>query len=165
MANYTPKRPDITVEMVTSRYREGRTVHEIATELECSSRTVLSRLRKAQEPRAPQGSTKRYPITPQEEIRRRKRARERRWREAHPQRVAIYEKARYQLRKALKSGALVRPEVCENCGIPGTEKPQAAHDDYTQPLDVRWLCRNCHMIWDHDRPKTARFERKELEAP
>jgi hypothetical protein len=164
MANYTRKRPDITPEMVVSRYRGGLTLHEIAAELECSSRTVLSRLQKAQEPRAPQGGTKRYPVLPQAEINKRRRAREKRWREQHPQRVAVYEKARYQIRKALEQGILVRPEVCENCGIPAKEPPQAAHDDYTQPLDVRWLCRNCHMIWDHDRPKTTRFERKELEA-
>lgn len=32
---------------------------------------------------------------------------------------------------------------CEKCGAP---KAHAHHDDYTKPLDVRWLCRSCHGV-------------------
>lgn len=45
---------------------------------------------------------------------------------------------------ALRNGRLVR-QPCEKCGA---EKVHAHHDDYTKPLDVRWLC-NTHHIEHH----------------
>src|SRR3990167_11210832 len=44
---------------------------------------------------------------------------------------------------ALALGRLVR-QACEQCGEPKTD---AHHDDYSKPLDVRWLCRSCHRIF------------------
>ncbi len=41
---------------------------------------------------------------------------------------------------AILSGVLVRRNF-EFCGNPKTD---AHHDDYSKPLDVRWLCRGCH---------------------
>jgi len=35
------------------------------------------------------------------------------------------------------------PHDCEQCGAPNAH---AHHDDYSRPLDVRWLCRTCHGI-------------------
>ena len=46
------------------------------------------------------------------------------------------------VRLALESGALVRPSECSSCRA--TCKPDAHHDDYAQPLNVRWLCKRCH---------------------
>jgi hypothetical protein len=44
---------------------------------------------------------------------------------------------------AIRSGALVRPDACSQCGV-GC-KPHGHHDDYTKPLELRWLCRACHL--------------------
>jgi hypothetical protein len=50
------------------------------------------------------------------------------------------EKARNTLRNAIKGGYIKRC-VCEVCGNP---KTQAHHDDYSKPLEVRWLCHQHH---------------------
>jgi len=49
--------------------------------------------------------------------------------------------ARWKARRAIASGALLR-RPCEVCGA---EKVDAHHDDYSKPLDVRWLCRPHHL--------------------
>lgn len=41
---------------------------------------------------------------------------------------------------ALRDGKLKR-QACERCGDPQAD---AHHDDYSKPLDVRWLCRPHH---------------------
>lgn len=52
---------------------------------------------------------------------------------------------------AIRDGALVRPEAYEACGSSGPI--EAHHDNYTKPLDVRWLCRPCHVDWHkHNEP-------------
>lgn len=48
--------------------------------------------------------------------------------------------------KAIKLGELVRPETCENCGLPQYGAPiNGHHDDYSKPFEVRWLCVSCHQ--------------------
>jgi ribosomal protein S27AE len=42
---------------------------------------------------------------------------------------------------AIRDGRLV-PQPCEKCG---SENVEAHHDDYSKPLDVRWLCRKHHL--------------------
>ena len=55
--------------------------------------------------------------------------------------------------KAIARGELVPPLFCEGCGYcppryrDGRRGIQAHHDDYTQPLAVRWLCKRCHHEW------------------
>ncbi len=56
--------------------------------------------------------------------------------ERHPEKV----KARWKTRDAIKQGKLVR-QLCEVCG---NTKSEAHHDDYSKPLDVRWLCKKHH---------------------
>lgn len=51
------------------------------------------------------------------------------------------ERARRVIAHAVADGTLVR-QPCEVCGQSNAE---AHHDDYTQPLEVRWLCRPHHM--------------------
>lgn len=67
--------------------------------------------------------------------------------------VAAPEARRAQRRVAyaIETGRLVRPVVCEACGTEA--KAEAAHRDYARPLDVRWLCRSCHVKWDRAMPK------------
>jgi len=48
--------------------------------------------------------------------------------------------ARWKARRAIAAGRLVR-RPCEVCGAP---KVDAHHDDYSRPLEVRWLCRTHH---------------------
>lgn len=38
----------------------------------------------------------------------------------------------------------IKKMPCEVCGH---EKSDAHHDDYSRPLDVRWLCRKHHRLW------------------
>lgn len=49
--------------------------------------------------------------------------------------------ARSSLNNAVISGVVVRG-CCEVCGA--SENVEGHHDDYTKPLDVRWLCREHH---------------------
>ena len=44
---------------------------------------------------------------------------------------------------AIKKGKLTR-KPCEVCGA---EQTDAHHDDYANPLEVRWLCRVHHRQW------------------
>lgn len=49
-------------------------------------------------------------------------------------------KARAMVTRRIRSGTLKR-QPCEICGNPNS---QAHHDDYSRPLDVRWLCFKHH---------------------
>lgn len=51
-------------------------------------------------------------------------------------------KARYECRQAIRSGKLIK-QPCEVCG---EAKVEAHHDDYSKPLDVRWLCKKHHSL-------------------
>lgn len=41
---------------------------------------------------------------------------------------------------AVRSGKLIR----QPCGVCGEPKSEKHHDDYSKPLEVRWLCRTHH---------------------
>jgi len=49
---------------------------------------------------------------------------------------------------AIHSGRMENPGNCSECKITG--KAEAHHDDYSLPLDVRWLCRKCHIAWHRE---------------
>ncbi len=59
--------------------------------------------------------------------------------------------AHYLVHKAVKSGTLVRPSACDDCGASPTPNKRGAvqiqahhHNGYENPLDVQWLCPKCH---------------------
>ena len=45
------------------------------------------------------------------------------------------------VRNAIRLGTIVKGP-CEQCGNP--KRVHGHHDDYTKPLEVRWLCPTCH---------------------
>ena len=58
---------------------------------------------------------------------------------------AIYNQSHHAVFKAVRSGALVRPDHCSVCGVGG--KIHAHHGNGYEPdhyLDVVWLCVTCH---------------------
>ena len=82
------------------------------------------------------------------------RERNRRWREANKDKIREEQKqyrtehrvennARAILHRAVASGQLKR-QPCEVCGA--TQNVHAHHDDYSKPLDVRWLCASHHQL-------------------
>ena len=60
------------------------------------------------------------------------------WRKRNPEKA----KAHNKLRRAIKSGLVLRADCCGDCGE--ICAPHAHHEDYGKPLDVRWLCAKCH---------------------
>ena len=57
-----------------------------------------------------------------------------------------YDETKRQAHAAVKyavaTGRLVKADACEDCGA--TVRLHGHHDDYSQPLVVRWLCPLCH---------------------
>jgi ribosomal protein S27AE len=58
------------------------------------------------------------------------------WRRRNPEKVA----AHYKVNWAIRTGRLVRQDCCR-CGA---SRAHAHHHDYAKPLDVMWLCSQCH---------------------
>jgi hypothetical protein len=48
------------------------------------------------------------------------------------------------INQRVRRKALIVPLTCEQCGK--SCRPDAHHDDYSQPDKVRWLCLSCHAI-------------------
>jgi ribosomal protein S27AE len=51
--------------------------------------------------------------------------------------------AQNAVNNALRDGRLTKPMFCEQCSA---SPVQAHHDNYSKPLEVRWLCVDCHGI-------------------
>lgn len=52
--------------------------------------------------------------------------------------------ARQTLNKAVLEGKVIKPKRCERCDK-ATARLDAHHWDYHEALDVRWLCKQCHV--------------------
>lgn len=66
---------------------------------------------------------------------------------AHPEQRAAWR----AVQNAVAAGRLVR-QPCSSCGAPEAE---AHHDDYSRPLDIRWLCSACHRAHHAELRRTA----------
>jgi len=54
--------------------------------------------------------------------------------------------------EAIQSGKLIRPNFCPVCGIAKEVKRiEAHHDDYFRPLEVKWMCSQCHADYHKER--------------
>lgn len=60
------------------------------------------------------------------------------WEKANPEK----KRAHAAVARALKSGKLVKPRLCETCEK--RRKLQSHHEDYSKPLEVDWICASCH---------------------
>lgn len=57
----------------------------------------------------------------------------------------LIRKAHSAISNAIRDGRLTRPTQCSQCGSEG-KRIEAHHDDYSKPLEVRWLCKRCHAL-------------------
>lgn len=60
------------------------------------------------------------------------------WRKMNPEKIS----AQRKLRQAVKNGIIKKPLECSICHK--KVYLNAHHDDYTKPLNVRWVCAKCH---------------------
>ena len=87
-----------------------------------------------------------------EKNRDRGRAKSKRYRDTHKEQIRLKRPSYSSTQKtawatiqtAIRRGDLKRPDTCEVCGRQGAI--DAHHPDYTEPLDIRWLCRICHGL-------------------
>jgi transposase-like protein len=51
-------------------------------------------------------------------------------------------------RNAVRDKKIIRADFCSICK--STYKVEGHHDDYTKPLEVRWMCESCHKKWHRE---------------
>src|SRR5690606_1514330 len=59
----------------------------------------------------------------------------------------LKQNARKKVLRALQSGKLIKPVQCESCSE--EKELEAHHSNYNKPLDVQWLCKQCHENTHH----------------
>ena len=64
------------------------------------------------------------------------------------------------LRQAVKRGEVTKPKKCERCGKFTIQQSLSGHhNDYSKPLDVKWLCKSCHCIVERELGKDVGFKK------
>ena len=58
----------------------------------------------------------------------------------HSKKYEIMDKAHQAIYRAIKKGILTR-KPCRDCG---EKKVHGHHPNYKKPLEVIWLCKDCH---------------------
>jgi hypothetical protein len=64
----------------------------------------------------------------------------------HSKKNPIKKKASEMVSNAVRDKKIIKSSSCENCGKTNC-RLNGHHDDYNFPLNVRWLCSQCHSDW------------------
>lgn len=64
------------------------------------------------------------------------------WEKRYPER----RRAQTAVRIAVKNGVLSRAACCRHCGLECAT--EASHNDYSNQLEIEWLCHSCHGTKD-----------------
>ena len=67
------------------------------------------------------------------------------YRKQHPER----RDASIAINNAVAAGKIIRPGSCTVCGRKC--QPEGHHPDYSKPLEVIWVCRECHLDYHWSR--------------
>lgn len=56
-------------------------------------------------------------------------------------------RARHKLGRSVECGDILKPEECSLCKKKVNKvNLDGHHTDYSKPLEVQWLCRQCHVV-------------------
>jgi hypothetical protein len=62
--------------------------------------------------------------------------------------------------KATRTKQLIKPKNCSKCGKTG--RIHGHHNDYKKPLEIEWLCVQCHESYHHSGDKNYFFGGKKM---
>lgn len=77
------------------------------------------------------------------------------------QEVQGYRAAHSALTRAVRNGTVYKPGACQVCGKKC--RTEAHHKDYTDKLNVVWLCRQCHSQYHQGKTERARAIQKAVD--
>ena len=123
---------------VKKKYRQSKKAKEAAKEYRKTAEYKASKKRYRK-------SSKGHAVIREYESTENGKAKKKISREAYNNKYPKRVKANKALTTAVSRGKIVKPLDCSECGLECLT--QGHHDDYNEPLDVRWLCPQCHKDW------------------